>query len=201
MSFGGSAGQFFCRPGSLINIELASHPSPCSLVFCSFWVRPVCIERRIARMPPAVTFTPHQSSPLARTTQPKGSCSPPCAPANVSKNPWGGDERQLIVIQKRRDTICSNSTLQTPKSAQRYSSDTVLGIIKSYGPNSSPRVPYHPSPSTETNSRVGVGLCTPRTNPNDSASEETVAICKTCKEPSTSSIGVCRQCRTATLDD
>ncbi|PVI06600.1 hypothetical protein DM02DRAFT_711051 [Periconia macrospinosa] len=116
-------------------------------------------------------FTPLHSSPLARTPQFRDS-----HPSMRSIIPAisDEDERHTTGHPKRRETICSNFTHQTPKST-RFSTDTVLGIIKSYEPNTSPKVPC-PSPSHEITSTVDVGSSASSRTPKDTASKTTPMI-------------------------
>ncbi|KAF1951684.1 hypothetical protein CC80DRAFT_573734, partial [Byssothecium circinans] len=135
-----------------------------------------------------VTITPNQSSPLGRTMSPfKAPRPPPCTPANTAKL-WDEYERRAVENARRRETTCSTSTRQT-----RFSSDTVLGIIKSYDPHSSPRIPC-PSPSAAASPPFDFGFSNPRKT-NDTTSGATVATCKICKQPIPSSPGVCEACK------
>ncbi|KAF2643290.1 hypothetical protein P280DRAFT_505448 [Massarina eburnea CBS 473.64] len=111
-----------------------------------------------------ITFDRNQSSYLTRTMSPlDDSRSPPCTPRS------------------------------TAKLSTRFSSDTVLGIIKSYDPHSSPRVPC-PSPPVGVSPRFDFGFNSSH-KVADSTSDAAVAICRTCQQPIPSSPGVCERCK------
>ncbi|KAF2254808.1 hypothetical protein BU26DRAFT_514651 [Trematosphaeria pertusa] len=141
-------------------------------------------------MSSATAFDPPQSSPLARTTSPFKDTRPsPCPPAETAKL-WDEYEKRAVDNARRRETTCPSSPSVASQSG-RFSSTTVLDIIKSYDPLSSPRIPC-PSPSIGASPHFDFGF-TKQTF--DSAASTTVAICKTCKRSITSLSGICEKCK------
>ncbi|OAG10558.1 uncharacterized protein CC84DRAFT_1237402 [Paraphaeosphaeria sporulosa] len=133
------------------------------------------------------TFTPQHSSPLARTISPfKDPRPPPCAPGNTAQI-WDEYERRAVENAKRRDTTPSLARRQAQGS--RLSSGTVYDIIRSYDPHSSPR-----TPSIKGCPQFDFGFPT-RQHPQLPAEATTVAICKTCKGPIRSTLGICEACK------
>ncbi|CAI6335863.1 unnamed protein product [Periconia digitata] len=139
-------------------------------------------------------FTPHHSSPLARTPRPRNLHLSPF-PTGSALKLWDEDDRRAVE-NPRRETICSSSTLQTPKST-RFSSDTVLGIIKSYDPHSSPRVPC-PSPPVAASPQLESGFNAHSQPPAHLVSGVDEPLCKTCKTPMTTVFGDCETCKNIT---
>ncbi|KAF2109261.1 hypothetical protein BDV96DRAFT_615927 [Lophiotrema nucula] len=132
----------------------------------------------------STTFAPHESSPLARATSPfkDPRTPPPCTPRKAA-NIWDEYERRALENAKRRDTTLASSPLPAPHSS-RFSSGTVLDIIKRCDPQVSPRVPaLIPSSSSAAGS------------PQLDMEFSTVAICKTCKQAITSASGICEKCK------
>ncbi|KAL5388894.1 hypothetical protein PMIN03_003942 [Paraphaeosphaeria minitans] len=134
-----------------------------------------------------MTFTPQHSSPLARTISPfKDPRTPPCTPGNTAQL-WDEYERRAVEDAKRRET--------TPRSARRQaqashlSSGTVYNFIRSHDTHSSPR----PS-STKKSPQLGFDFPT-RQHPQLPTEPTTVAICKTCKGPIRSTLGICEGCK------
>ncbi|KAF2192659.1 hypothetical protein K469DRAFT_746035 [Zopfia rhizophila CBS 207.26] len=149
------------------------------------------------------TFAPHQSSPLARATFPlKDPKTPPCTPRNTARL-WDEYEKRAIENAKRRETTFSSTPLRVPES-QRFSSGTVLDIIKSYDPYSSPRAPVSsPVSSIAASPQFDFGFSNSshQKSISDLISSTTVAICKTCKQSIPSASGICGKCkRTIVLD-
>ncbi|KAF2270807.1 hypothetical protein CC78DRAFT_610867 [Lojkania enalia] len=146
----------------------------------------------------ATTSTPYHSSPLARETSPfKDPRKPPCTPQNTAQL-WDEYERRARENAKRRETEFNNATSPFQGShSQRFSSATVLDIIQSYDPHSSPRVPGpSPVPSATTSPQFNFGFTSSgRNNGNDNHPVTTVAICKTCKGSITSAFGICEKCK------
>ncbi|KAF2000684.1 hypothetical protein P154DRAFT_619927 [Amniculicola lignicola CBS 123094] len=147
----------------------------------------------------ATTFPPHQPSPLARTAPPLKSdngCLDTIHASNSSSSVntgklWDEYERRAVEAAKRREATCPRSPLQV-KSSQRFSSGTVLDIIKSYDPHSSPRVPS----STTASPRFEFGFPGSASSRRAAAatSSTTVATCKTCERPIDSASGICEKC-------
>ncbi|KAF2440368.1 hypothetical protein P171DRAFT_489085, partial [Karstenula rhodostoma CBS 690.94] len=131
-----------------------------------------------------MTFTPQHSSPLARTISPfKDPRPPPCTPGNTAQI-WDEYERHAVENAKRRDTTPNPARRQTQ--ASHLSSGAVYDVIKSHDPHSSPR-----APSIKGSPQLNFGFPT-RQLP---AKPTTVAICKTCKGPIRSTLGICEACK------
>ncbi|PSN63240.1 hypothetical protein BS50DRAFT_637759 [Corynespora cassiicola Philippines] len=129
-------------------------------------------------MASTIAFAPHQSSPLARTTSPfKDARAPPSTPRDTAKI-WDEYERRAVENARRRETTCTTSSSSLQGSSRRISNGTVMDIIRSYDPHSSPRL-LQGSPTLGS----------------DPAFPTTVATCKTCKEPITSASGICAKCK------
>ncbi|KAF1974332.1 hypothetical protein BU23DRAFT_115166 [Bimuria novae-zelandiae CBS 107.79] len=142
----------------------------------------------VAAMSAAMTFTPQHPSPLARTTSPfKNPRTAPSTPGNT-EHVWDEYEKRAVENARRRDTMWSTSRRQTQQS--RFSSATVLDIIKSYDPHSSPRVP-----SIKDSPRFDFGFPTQQRPQLPVTESTTVAICKTCKGSITSTLGICEACK------
>ncbi|KAF2867974.1 hypothetical protein BDV95DRAFT_501828 [Massariosphaeria phaeospora] len=125
-------------------------------------------------MASALTFIPHQSSPLARTISPyKNPRTPPCTPAKTAKL-WDEYERRAVENARVRETPCSYDQLpspQTPGQAPTMSTAAVQHID------------FRLSPSTRQKGYTRL------------SSSTTVAICKTCKQAITSTCGICQKCK------
>lgn len=133
-----------------------------------------------------MTSTTQHSSPLARTTSPFKHPRPaPCTPGNTAQI-WDEYERRAVENARRRDTTWSTSRRQTQQS--RYSSGTVLDIIKSYDSHPSPNVSYR-----RASPHFDFGFPTHQDSQSIPDST-TVVTCKTCGKPITSTLGVCQTC-------
>ncbi|KAF2735171.1 hypothetical protein EJ04DRAFT_221240 [Polyplosphaeria fusca] len=132
----------------------------------------------------AATSTPHDTSPLTRTSSFKfPRVPPPCTPRNTAKL-WDEYEKRALENAKRRN---NSAPLPTPHSS-RFSGGPVLEVMKSYNP--------YPSSKTSTSSPA-TGTARPQFDfdfqrPGTST---TVAICKTCKQAITSASGFCEKCK------
>ncbi|KAF1838723.1 hypothetical protein BDW02DRAFT_336128 [Decorospora gaudefroyi] len=116
-------------------------------------------------------FTPHQSSPLARTTSPfKDPRPPPCTPARTAKL-WDHYERRAIEKARRRDKAG-----QTPQHQRSSASD--IGKERKSSDGATVR-------SSFDFKFRRAHAATPST---------TVATCKTCQQPITYNAGVCERC-------
>lgn len=138
-------------------------------------------------MSTTMKFTPQHSSPLARTTSPFQEPRPaPCTPGNTAQI-WDEYERRAVENVRRRDTAWSTSRRQTQQS--RFSSGTVLDIIKSYD--------SHPSKISlmKGSPQFDFGFPTQQFSRLSIAKSTTLATCKTCKEPITSALGICEACK------
>ncbi|KAK3217541.1 hypothetical protein GRF29_1g3379004 [Pseudopithomyces chartarum] len=133
-----------------------------------------------------MTSTPQHPSPLARTTSPFKDPRPaPCTPGNTAQL-WDEYERRAVENARRRETAWSTSRRQTQQS--RFSSGTVLDIIKSYDPHSSPKISIR-----RASPHLDFGLPVHQDS-RSSIADSTVATCKTCQKPITSTLGICQTC-------
>lgn len=133
-----------------------------------------------------MTSTPQHPSPLARTTSPFKDPRPaPCTPGNTAQL-WDEYERRAVENARRRETAWGTSRRQTQQS--RFSSGTVLDIIKSYDPHSSPKISIR-----RASPHLDFGLPVHQDS-RSSIADSTVATCKTCQKPITSTLGICQTC-------
>lgn len=116
--------------------------------------------------------------------------APPCMPRHTAKL-WDEYEKKAIENVKRRESAHSGHvSIQAPQS-QRFSSGTVLDIIKSYDPHASPGLT---TASGSPRFDFGFSTLLHDNAGSGSASNTTVAICKTCKQSVTSASGICERC-------
>ncbi|KAF2196682.1 hypothetical protein GQ43DRAFT_243557 [Delitschia confertaspora ATCC 74209] len=157
------------------------------------------------------TSAPPQPSPLARRTSPfMDPRTPPCTPSQTSKL-WDKYEKSAVERAKSREKSPSPPPLSAkdspslrPLDSGRFSSGTVLDIIKSYDPYASPRMPATtlanssaaPGPKFDFGFPVpgGQHAATGAPFPARSASAG-IALCKTCKRSITIASGICEKCK------
>ncbi|KAF2856858.1 hypothetical protein T440DRAFT_463085 [Plenodomus tracheiphilus IPT5] len=118
-------------------------------------------------------FTPHHSSPLARTTSPfKDPRPPPCTPAKTARL-WDEYEQRAVENARKRDRT---STTTQPQ----WSSASNIGGFD-------PRVALPTTARSSFDFKFRRGhVATPST---------TVATCKTCKQAITYASGICERCQ------
>ena len=162
----------------------------------------VCIDTfhvyrhyQITEMSSIITLVPGEPNPHPRTISPfKNPRSPPNTPGSATARIWDEYEKRAVENARKRDNAARNSRRQTQQSS-RLSSGTVLDIIKSYDPQSSPRIPC-PSPSIVNGSpQFDFEFSPLRSNITNITDTTTVATCKTCKQPVTSALGMCKRCK------
>ncbi|KAF2502933.1 hypothetical protein BU16DRAFT_23761 [Lophium mytilinum] len=137
----------------------------------------------------------YTSSSLKRTASPcTDPRTPPCSPKNTEQI-WDEYERCARERSKSRETSFSSLHLRALES-QRFSSGTVLDIIKSYDPYSSPKAPAaSPASSVAPSPRIGTPPSFSQRKNMLQGTSLTRTMCKACENSATSPSTLCEDCK------
>ncbi|KAF2817488.1 uncharacterized protein BDZ99DRAFT_470486 [Mytilinidion resinicola] len=142
---------------------------------------------------------PYTSSPLKRTASPfTDPRTPPCSPKNTEQI-WDEYERCARERSKSRKASFSSLHLRALES-QRFSNGTVLDIIKSYDPYSSPKAPASsPSSSVAPSPRIEAPPSFSQRKNTLQGTSLSRTVCEACENSAISPSTICEDCKPKTI--